>query len=172
VLRLLETLGYRVVEEAATDVIALRQAQGRDEPWLEPGFVDAIIALQRRRQDAARAAAGSAAVFFDRSAACTLALSRHLGLPESPALAGEIARLKADGAYEASAFFLRNLGFVEETAARRISLQDCLAFEAIHEQTYRDLGFQLIDVPAGPLAERVALILDVVSQQRRARPRP
>jgi predicted ATPase len=51
VLRLLETLGYAVVEEAATDVIALRQAQGCEEPWREPGFIEEIVALQQRRQD-------------------------------------------------------------------------------------------------------------------------
>jgi predicted ATPase len=40
VLRLLETLGYPVVEEAATDVIALDNALGRAEPWNEHGFID------------------------------------------------------------------------------------------------------------------------------------
>jgi predicted ATPase len=57
-----------------------------------------------------------------------------------------------------TAFFIRNQGFIEPTAARRISFADSLAFERVHEQTYRGLGFQLIDVPAGPLAERAALI--------------
>jgi predicted ATPase len=35
---------------------------------------------------------------------------------------------------------------------------DALRFERIHEQTYRDLGFDLVDVPAGPIPERVATI--------------
>jgi hypothetical protein len=30
--------------------------------------------------------------------------------------------------------------------------------EAIHEQAYIELGFRLVEVPAGPLADRVALI--------------
>ena len=33
VLRLLETMGYVVVEEAATDIIALDNALGCEEPW-------------------------------------------------------------------------------------------------------------------------------------------
>ena len=33
ILRLLEVSGYPVVEEAATDVIALGNALGRAEPW-------------------------------------------------------------------------------------------------------------------------------------------
>jgi predicted ATPase len=36
--------------------------------------------------------------------------------------------------------------------------EDSLAFERLHEQIYRDLGFQLLDVPAGPLRRRVTLI--------------
>jgi predicted ATPase len=164
-LRLLETLGYGVVEEAATDVIALNQALGHDEPWRDPGFIDQVITLQRRRQDAARAAAGSGTVFFDRSPACTLALSRFLGFPQSPQFAREVARLLADGGYEPAAFLIRNQGFIQPTEARRITLQDSLAFEQVHEQAYRDLGFQLIDVPAGPLASRVALIRQAIQHR-------
>jgi predicted ATPase len=77
ILRLLEQAGYPVVEEAATDVIALEHALGCQEPWLLPGFADVIVTLQRRR-------------------------------------------------------------------------------------TYRELGFELIDVPAGPLPERAALVCAAV----------
>jgi predicted ATPase len=61
-----------------------------------------------------------------------------------------------------------NQGFVKSTAARQISFEDSLVFERLHEQVYRDLGFQLVEVPAGPLADRAALIRQTVSQQRRA----
>jgi predicted ATPase len=33
------------------------------------------------------------------------------------------------------------------------SFAESLALKQLHEQAYRDVGFQLIDVPAGPLAE-------------------
>jgi predicted ATPase len=158
VLRLLETFGYAVVEEAATDVIALCDALGQEEPWRDPVFIDKIVALQRQRQAAARAAADAGVVFFDRSPVCTLALSRHLGYAASRSLTGEVERILAEGTFQTTVFFIRNQGFVQATAARRITFEDSLAFEAIHEQTYRDLGFLLIDVPAGPLAERAALI--------------
>jgi predicted ATPase len=70
--------------------------------------------------------------------------------------------------YEATVFFIRNQGFVQSTAARRISFADSLAFEQLHEQTYRDLGFQLVDVPAGPLPDRVTLIRQTIAQLRKA----
>jgi len=165
VLRLLETLGYPVVEEAATDVIALGNALGAEEPWRDHAFIDKVIALQRQRQDAAQSS-GSAVVFFDRSPVCTLALSRYLGRAASHLLIREVDRVLAAGTYQTTVFFIRNQGFVQPTAARRISFAESLAFERIHEQTYRDLGFRLVDVPTGPLTERVALVQQIVGQPR------
>ena len=162
ILRMLETLGYPVVEEAATDVIALNQALGRDQPWDETAFIDSIVALQRRRQDRALAGRNSEIVFYDRSPVCTLALSRYAGLDPSRSLAREVDRAVADGSYAKTVFFIRNQGFMAATAARRISFADSLVFERIHERTYHDLGFEVADIPAGPLTERVALIRQAV----------
>ena len=167
VLRLLEVSGYPVIEEAATDVIALGHAFGLAEPWQDREFIGKVLALQRRRQESVRAGDG-AVVFFDRSPACTLALSRYLGASRSPLLAGEIDRAMAEGGYETTAFFIRNQGFVRATAGRRISFEDSLRFERIHEQAYRELGFQLVEVPPGPLADRVALIRQTVGRMRRS----
>lgn len=162
VLRLLEVNGHVVVEEAATDTIALDHALGHDEPWQDHGFTDRIVALQQQRQNWARAAD---VVFFDRSPVCTLALSRYLGRTPSPLLTAEVERVVAEGVYEETVFFVRNLGRIEHTAARRISFEDSLVFERIHEQTYRGLGFHLVEVPAGPLTDRVALIEQTVKQR-------
>jgi predicted ATPase len=159
ILRKLETLGYLVVEEAATDVIALENALGRDEPWQEPGFTDKIVALQRQRRERALADRDGRTVFFDRSpVVCKLALSRYLGFAPSHLLAREVDRVRSEGFYEKTVFFIRNQGFVQATAARRISFADSLTFERVHEETYRSLGFRLLDITAGPLPDRVALI--------------
>jgi predicted ATPase len=157
IVRQLEVDGYRVVAEAATDVIALEHALGHPEPWMLPDFIDKIIELQRRRQSAADSPAGDV-VFFDRSPVCTLALSRWMGYPESLRLAAEIDRVLQAGIYATTVFFVGSLGFVTPTEARRISLADSLAFEKVHRRTYAELGFQLVDVPPGPLAVRVGVV--------------
>jgi predicted ATPase len=157
ILRQLELHGYRVVEEAATDVIALEQALGRPEPWASPGFIDKIIHLQRSRE-AAAAGPAEDIVFFDRSPVCTLALTRWLGRPQSAQLTAEVERMLRAGRYASTVFFVRNFGSVEATAARRISLADSLAFEEVHERTYAQLGFRLVDVAPGPVAARVAVV--------------
>lgn len=82
------TPGSSVVAEAATDVIAHEQALGEDEPWNGTEFVDAVLALQRRRQDEPPEI-GVRVQLYDRSPVCTLALARWLGRPASAALAGE-----------------------------------------------------------------------------------
>ena len=186
VLRMLETRGYPVVEEAATDVIAIGNAMGRDEPWHDHDFINQVVTLQRQRQTPAptpaptpvpksapaagiAGAADGATVFFDRSPVCTLALSRYLGLAASDLLASEVGRVVAEGTYETTVFFIRNQGFIQATAARRISFEDSLVFERLHEQAYRELGFRLVEVPAGPLADRAALIQETISQRAAGR---
>jgi predicted ATPase len=94
----------------------------------------------------------------DRSAVCTLALARYLGHPVPPLLADEVARITGDGFFDRRVFFVRPLGFIQPTAVRRISYAESLAFEQIHEDEYRRLGFDLVDVPAGTVAERAAAI--------------
>ena len=152
-LRLLERRGHAVVEEAATDVIALEQALGRDEPWTDPGFIDRIVALQKQRQRTA----GDG--FFDRSPVCAWALGEFLGFPPSPALRAEMARIAAERIYEAQVFFIQTLGFVTPTAARRISYEDALRFEQVHLETYRRFGYQLVMIPPGDLEARADQVL-------------
>jgi len=159
IIRQLELDGFSVVEEAATDTIAALQAEGTMEPWTQPSFIDAIAGLQRDRQN--RAADQSDEVqFHDRSIVCTAALAVYLGYPYSAFLTTELERIQKEEIYQNRVFFIRNLGFVTPTAARRISLEDTLRFEKIHEETYRNFGFQLVPVERGSVAERVSFILN------------
>lgn len=159
-LRLLEVEGHVVVEEAATDVIALEQALGHDEPWTEEAFIDKVLLLQQQR--AARVTSGSTA-FFDRSPVCTLALSRYLGFAPPRPLIDEVERVASGSTYAMTVFLVRNQGFVTPTEARRIDLRESLVFERIHEEVYRELGFHVVDVPAAPLRERASLVQRAVA---------
>ncbi len=157
ILRQLEHDGFGVVEEAATDVIALQQALGTAEPWLHPSFIDSIAKLQRQRQ--IRAAQQPDEVqFHDRSVVCTAALALYLGHGISGTLSRELERIRTELIYEKRVFFIGNLGFVAPTEARRISFEETLRFEMIHEKTYRDFGFELVSIEPGSLADRVAAI--------------
>ena len=97
---------------AAADIVSLKG----DSPRLAGRADDAIL-------DAwifgTGAGAAGDAIFFDRSPVCTLALSRQLGSPISAQLAAEVQRVVRHRVY-AAVFFVRNQGFIEPTAARRI----------------------------------------------------
>jgi predicted ATPase len=157
IIRQLELEGFSVVEEAATDVIAALHAQGSVQPWTDPSFIDVIATLQRDRQMRASCQPDEVQ-FHDRCVVCTAALAVWLGYRFSPFLAGELQRVTNDAIYESRVFFIRNLGFVTPSDARRISLEDTVRFEKVHEQTYRELGFDLISVEPASLRERVGVI--------------
>jgi predicted ATPase len=157
IIRQLELDGFGVVEEAATDVIAASQAIGDLQPWTQPSFIDAIAKLQRERQIQASDRADDVQ-FHDRSAVCTAALAVYLGHPISPVLSGELERLKREAVFQNRVFFVRNLGFVTPTEARRISFEETVRFEKIHEETYRNFGFELVSIAPASVAERVSTI--------------
>ncbi|MFJ7945211.1 AAA family ATPase [Streptomyces sp. NPDC096354] len=161
ILRCLAERGYAVVEEAATAVIAQAQAQGEDEPWTRTSFIDDVVDLQKQRQ--LETSATTSVQVFDRSPICTYALARYQGLSASRALITEIERITAEEVYERQVFFIRNLGFCEPTSARRISFKESLVFEELHEQSYREFGYELIDIPADCLNRRVATISSSIS---------
>src|SRR6185437_15297482 len=137
ILNRLRSEGFSVVAEAATDIIAAAQAQGVLEPWREPAFIDSIACLQKERESCA-ATPHDGIQFWDRSVVCTAALATYLGHPFSPFLVSELKRIRCKSVFENRVFFIRNLGFITPTEARRISFDESLRFEAIHEHTYRD----------------------------------
>ena len=157
IIRQLELDGFSVVEEAATDVIAAAQARGTAEPWTAPSFIDAVTGLQRQRQIRASHQPGEVQ-FHDRSVVCTAALAAYLGYPVSALLASELERIQKEAVYERLVFFVRNLGFLTPTGARRISFEESLRFERIHEETYRSFGFELFAIERGDVRERVRVI--------------
>ena len=201
VLRQLEVMGHPVVEEAATDVIALAQAKGVAEPHLDPAFIDTIATLQERRRRRAfpppqgkgdpegvegpaatkvsagappspaspvlppareeRRASPAPMVFHDRSPICTLALAQYLGAPVTEVLAQALGAVDRERFYARRVFFLRNLGFIVNTEARRISFEDTLRFEQVHEDVYRRLGYELVFVETAGVEDRARQIVDL-----------
>ena len=67
-------------------------------------------------------------------------------------------RVKDEAIYQNQVFFIRNLGFITPSEARQISFEETVRFEKIHEETYRDFGFELVPVEPGSLMERVRVI--------------
>jgi predicted ATPase len=164
ILRRLAAQGFATVDEAATDVIVAWQQKGIGEPWTDPSFVDAVVQTQRHRQvdlgDSAKIQ------FYDRSPICTLVLAEWLGHPVSDAVRFELARIRNERIYRPEVFFVRSLGFMTATEARRISLADSIRFGDLHEGAYRAHGFKLIYVDSAPAVQRVELIQRCIAELR------
>lgn len=158
ILHELKSRGYGVVEEAATDVIAHEHRRGNLEPWAQPDFIDAIVHLQKQRQLAA-AMDPDGLQWYDRSPICTLALSRYLGYFPSASLTEELERIERERIYQRQVFFIQHLGFCQPSEARKITFEESLVFEKIHEETYISFGYDLIKIAPEALAERVHHII-------------
>ena len=50
------------------------------------------------------------------------------------------------------------LGFITATDARKITPEDTLRFELIHEETYLAFAYQIVPIAAGPLPELITAI--------------
>jgi len=156
-LRLLERSGYAVVEEAATDVIALAHALGNPEPWKTPSFIDDIVALQRQRQMRAVARLDDVVV-FDRSPICTLALCEFLGHHPPVSLVQEVDRIEREGVYDRRVFFIENLGYCTPTLARQISFEESLRFEKVHAQVYHRFRYDLVSIAPADISSRFEVL--------------
>ena len=161
-LRRLELAGYGVVEEAATDLIALVTARGVERHWEAPRFIDDIVALQRARQLRADAWPDDAVV-FDRSPICTWALCEFLGRDPPPALIAEVERVEREGTYARRVFFCELLGFITPTEARRITLEDSQRFEAVHADVYARYGYELIRLPPADVEMRFEAVMAAIA---------
>jgi predicted ATPase len=165
----LEGAGYPVVREAATDVIALGQARGVPEPWMQEGFAEQVMHLQIMREEKADSFSGPGPVWFDRSPVCTrvlaLWLQKSAGGALSAALEKALEVWLSRFAGSRRVLFVENQGFCAPSEARRISFEDSLAFEALHREVYTALGFECISVPAGPLQDRLACVRGLLGDE-------
>jgi predicted ATPase len=166
IIRHLELDGFGVVEEAATDIIAAAHARGAIEPWKDPAFIDAIARLQKEREIRGSYLPDDIQ-FHDRSAVCTAALAVYLGHSQSPFLTSELERIRRGEVYERQVFFIRNLGYITSTAARRISFEESLQFEGLHEDAYRRFGYEIHYIEPGPVGERVQSIRAAIEKGKK-----
>jgi predicted ATPase len=163
-LRHLEDRGFFVVEEAATDIIASEQSKGIQRPWDNPSFMEMVLDLQIQRQLSAKTSL-SEIQFFDRSPLDTYALCCYSNYPISAQLLKKIKNAQEAGSYEKEVLFIDNLGYIEPTEARKISFEDALHFEKIHEEVYGEWGYNCIKIPRQSISERVQTILSYVAPE-------
>jgi predicted ATPase len=116
------------------------------------------LLIYRGNGNFARLAKPDGIQFHDRSLVCTVALAECLGHPVPDLLSRQLERVETEAIFQKRVFFIRNLGFITPTEARRISFEESLRFERIHEETYHSFGFRIVFVEAGSVLDRAAAI--------------
>jgi predicted ATPase len=76
--------------------------------------------------------------------------------------------MRNERVYRPEVFFIRSLGFVTPTEARRISLADSIRFGDLHERAYVAHGFNVIHIDSGPPVQRAESIKRYVEGLREA----
>ncbi len=158
ILESIKQAGYEVVAEAATDIIAMQQAKGIEQPWIEPEFIRDIFQLQQTRIDQ-QSLSKFTLQFHDRSLIDTYVLATYLGHPLPTELLASIQSSIKNEVFQSPVFFIESLGFIEATAARQISLGAAREFGDLHQKIYQSFGFTCLRIPPLAVEHRVKKIL-------------
>jgi len=162
VIKELESRGYSVVHEAATDIIKDQIEAGVLAPWAALDFQTQVTALFDARMEQAKIE-GKPVVFFDRGPVDSLSYILLLGLRYQKPVIDSIRCALDSKLFQPTVFFLENLDFCEETAVRSESLEDSKALAAQFKNDYESLGFAITSIPSLSIPERVDLILRSIS---------
>jgi predicted ATPase len=152
----LHAAGFGVTEEAGRAVIRAETRAGESAlPWGDrAAFARRMASHEMRSYRNARASHGP--VFFDRGLPDTVGYLRLCGLGVPPALAAACRRVR----YARRVFILPPWREIYATdAERRQDFDEAIRTWAMMRIVWRDLGYDLVDVPIAPVAERAAFVL-------------
>lgn len=147
--------GFATVPEAATIIISEQLECGGDVlPWTRfDDFLDTLIEKQLELE--AKIPADSKIAFIDRGVADELAYFKYLGMKPTPAYAKASQEHRYDGI-----FVFDSIPGYRQDKIRREPLEMVRRLRVLHEEAYRELGYDVIVVPFMPIAERVNFIID------------
>ena len=152
----LRAKGFAATEEAGRGVIREEMETGGDAlPWIDrQRFAERMFGWELSSYRQAEREAG--AVFFDRGLPDTLGYLALEGLPIPAWMEEEAWRLR----YHARVFIAppwkEIFGQDEE---RRQSWQVAVRTYEVMVRTYTDFGYDLVELPRAPVAQRIAFVL-------------
>lgn len=68
--------------------------------------------------------------------------------------------------FDRRVLFVDRLGFVTPTAARRITSDEAVRFERVHEDVYRSLGYECVHIRQGTLTDQVEALRQLAGVAR------
>lgn len=149
--------GFSTVPEAATLIIGEQLERGGDLlPWLRPDdFIEALIEKQLELESTIPAE--SEIAFTDRGIADELAYFKFREIKPTPKYEKAFREHRYDGV-----FLFDAVPGYRQNKIRREPLEMVQKLRILHEETYKELGYEVIIVPFMPVQERVQFIVDRV----------
>lgn len=151
----LEMRGERVVHEAAIAFIDYHKAKGIAEPVLLPDSQEQITRLQLARE---AQVPGSTRFFMDRSVIDGIAFLLLRGYSQSSSAYDLIAAADVRR-YNKKVFLIKSATEIHGAGERRGVIEPSREIEEALRLVYVSLGFEVVDVPFGPLDDRIDFIL-------------
>jgi predicted ATPase len=158
IVRALAASGFAGVDEPARAVIAEQRAMsGTDVYDRDPeAFLDLMLARSIRDYEASTSA--DCAVFFDRGIPDLIGYARLFDIDTTAAL-----NAAQGNRYNDVVFALPSWRDIYTTDRdRRMTFEQAEAFGLMVRDIYVELGYSLVDVPRGTVAERAKFILETL----------
>lgn len=152
VLKELAKLGYLIYPEAARVFIDQEMAKGKSLKEIRGDEAEFQKKILKIKIEVEKKAPRDKIVFFDRAIPDSIAYYQIVGLDSS-----EVLRFCQKGRYR-KIFFLEQLPF-ENDYARVEDEETIKKLNKLLEESYQNLGYQVITIPAISVEERVRKIL-------------
>ena len=148
-----------VVFEAATRVFQRRKAEGISAPWADlPGMMNKINHVNT--QDMKKGPWGLS--FWDRSLVDSVVYSQYFQIELHPRFVEDVEQMQTKYGFYQLVFLIElnpDPREFEMTEVRQRSAEEAMALEAMFEETYTRLGYEVRRIPWAPLEKRADLIL-------------
>lgn len=148
--------GHATFAEPGRQVVKAELASGGNAlPWRDArGFAEACIRLGLRQYEEAQAQGGLS--FHDRSIIDAVSALAFMQVPRTDDVVEALARCR----YDAHVFMAPPWPEIYRTdAERRHGFEDALAEYERLLKTYTGLGYEIVELPKRPVAQRAAIIL-------------
>ena len=156
VIKALAMQQFATVPEAATLIISEQLAAGGNLlPWIDlDGFLDVLIEKQRELE--AQIPAGSEIAFIDRGIPDELAYFKFRGIEPTQIY----KKAFKEHRYDNKVFLLERLPGYKQDKIRKEPLEMVQRLRVLHEEAYKELGYEVIVVPLLSIEERMKFVLE------------
>jgi len=153
----LQNQGFAVMPEAGRAIIQDQAAIGGNAlPWIDPGaFADGMLCWELRSYREASAAGG--VIFFDRGIPDVAGYLRLMELPVPEYLSRAIQQFRSSRQVFIAPPWQE---IFTQDAERKQTFEEAVRTYESLVATYREHGYELVELPRAPVPERVRFVLE------------